>query len=665
VNHYSQEITLMGTVFDCKEDWFHLDCRSGDRFRVHLTPTTVVTTLRNLDGIDRTRVPPVPSDEANDTGAEPTNDPRYLVRKFIRPGQFLVAQGVRQENGDLSYVKAWGVTLAHSQPDKYLFETETQWWLTQIARMADRHLDELFGDRRTYEEDEFAALYRTNLNILGLAMDDNTQEAATLSRFIYDLSAAYLLTGVERYLLAARAGVNYQRTTFRSLSHDGRYCFWAHAKRKTANGSVLIVASLNPDDAGAIPLYEQIYALAGLAMYYRVTGEWHVLHDIRRTVHTFRDFYHDDQAKGFFSHLDAATVRYDSPALGDNAAKKNWNSIGDHIPAYLINLILALKPLPEGRAGDLHEFLEYCESMLREVTDCIIEHFPSGTSPFVNERFHGDWTADHSWRWQQDRCVAGHNLKIAWNLTRVANYLRSTGCEEDDKRATRAMALAKQLADDLANTGMDQIRGGCFDCLERHPTNGMDVEFAWSNTKEFWQQEQALLAYLILYGHTKHEAPAQAATYLRLARETAMFWNRFFLDHDTSGVYFRTTDNGLPVIYGQYGNKGSHATGYHAFELGFLAHIYIRTFLGVTAGTEGGDSDFCLYFQPETGPHQQSFNSLPDFLPPGELEVAGVTVNGVPRESFHPDNFQIALSDEDCGGTVAVTLRAKRRSRGQ
>lgn len=32
------------------------------------------------------------------------------------------------------------------------------------------------------------------------------------------------------------------------------------------------------------PLYEQIYALAGLTLYYRITGDWQVLQDIRRTV---------------------------------------------------------------------------------------------------------------------------------------------------------------------------------------------------------------------------------------------------------------------------------------------------------------------------------------------------------------------------------------------
>jgi hypothetical protein len=230
--------------------------------------------------------------------------------------------------------------------------------------------------------------------------------------------------------------------------------------------------------------------------------------------------------------------------------------------------------------------------------------------------------------------------------------------------ADEALQLAGQLADALADVGLDRLRGGCFDTLERHPSNGQDVQFAWSSTKDFWQQEQAVLAYLVLYGHTKTTEPDRAARYLQLARETAMFWNLFFLDRDNNGIYFRTTDNGMPVIQGQYGNKGGHSiSGYHAFELNFLAHLYIRAFLGPeSASASGSDRDFCLYFRPHERCRQHSINVLPDFFPPAALEVAEVTVNGVPRDNCHPDNFQIALGEADLGCTVAVRLRAKHES---
>jgi hypothetical protein len=88
--------------------------------------------------------------------------------------------------------------------------------------------------------------------------------------------------------------VRYQRETFRSLSHDGRYCFWQFGKRKRDRGATLFLPSENPDDRGTIPLYEQIYALAGLCQYHRITQEWEVLEDIHRTLRAFQDFYRDD-----------------------------------------------------------------------------------------------------------------------------------------------------------------------------------------------------------------------------------------------------------------------------------------------------------------------------------------------------------------------------------
>ena len=156
--------------------------------------------------------------------------------------------------------------------------------------------------------------------------------------------------------------MDYQRQSFRTLSHDGQYCFWAFGRRKLKDGSIFIEPSQNDDDLDSIPLYEQIYALAGMAQFYRISLDYEVLEDLRRTVNAFHDFYLDDRSttrisrrcggprpRGYFSHLDYATMRPDTDHLGQNRLRKNWNSIGDHIPAYLVNLLAALDPLPRGR----------------------------------------------------------------------------------------------------------------------------------------------------------------------------------------------------------------------------------------------------------------------------------------------------------------------------
>ena len=665
MRQFTQSTTLMGYVTEIKEQdsAFSIKCRSGDELLIYVARETRFQSMQNLDGIDRDRYPN-PEDFSQ--------NPSQLIKKYIHSDRLVAVEGVYLEDGANRRLDAISVHLLQTFDGEFLFE-QTHWWLTQIARLSDTWLGFLFPNKVTYEIDDFR-LYQTNLNIVGLPTDDNIQESSTLSRLIYGLSSAYLLTGSESYLSAARAGVQYQRETFRSLTSDGKHCFWASGKRRTEYSYQLYMTSQNDDDRGTIPLYEQIYALAGLAQYYRITLDWEVLDDILRTIRTFNDFYLDFESKygkdafgDYFSHLDYATLSWDSEALGDNHGRKNWNSIGDHIPAYLVNLMIALEPLPitDGNYEEMQKFLEICKKILRTTSTIIIEQFPDPDEnvPFVNERFLRNWEPEHDWRWQRNRAVVGHNLKIAWNLTRVANYyyfsadkIAAEDCEEAEgskKLADDLMKLADKLGTTMADLGVDLFRGGIFDTLERNPANGFPIEFPWSNTKDFWQQEQALLAYLILHG-CSNESKEQKQEYLRLAQETAAFWNLFFLDQDSKGIFFRVTESGMPVIEGSYGNKGGHAiSGYHAFELNYLAHIYISSYVT--------KQPFCLYFKPNKNCRQRSLNVLPDFVRPNTLQVNRINIDGGERDSFDPDNFRITLSEKEfqLGSEAEIVVELK------
>lgn len=696
---FSTNMTLMGKVEDIRAEQgkFSLRCRSGDKLVLSVTPLTNFVVVRNLAGESEDRVPEPKS--PLDDGSTAAR----MVHKYIKPGQMISVAGLysesgppvgspeHQQNEQNREFMARTVYLLGSKTGEYNFE-KTQWWLSQISTLADRWLDMLFGDKRTYEVDDFSRFYQTNWNIIGLPGDDNVQETATLARLIYGLSSAYLLTGNERYFRAAKAGVQYQRETYKRMSHDGNYCFWAYGKRKFAhNKTKIIVPSENDDDKGALPLYEQIYALAGLTQYYRITNDWDVLEDIVRTVAAFNDFYlgplvgddveqrkakddplwefYRDYYGGYFSHVDHSTLCFDTEALGKNQSRKNWNSVGDHIPAYLVNLLLALDPVPTGREKYAPYVKEF-RKMLVATSQLIVDRFPDANPdiPYVNERFFADWTPDHEWSWQRNRAVVGHNLKIAWNLTRVANYFLSVAEELDEHGdaageywqdlAKRNMKLADRLGQSMVNAGIDQLRGGCFDTVEREPKNGLPIQFAWGNTKDFWQQEQAILAYLILHGCS--EDAAWRDEYLQLARETSALWNLYFLDQDEVGIRFRINDVCEPVVEGSYAGKGGHSiSGYHAFELNYLAHIYTRAY--VTAHNTAEEAAFTLYFRPAATKQQQSINVLPDFFKPGALVVSEVRVNGVPRpgSQVRPDNYRIELSEDEAGSQVSVEFRTR------
>lgn len=674
----SQMLTAMGlaTDIDPVNLRFSIRCLDETVFTAFVTGETAFWVLQNLDNLENDRVPD-PSGFDGSPGAK--------MRKYLQQDRLVVVEGVLfidLDNGVRRF-DARTIRLLSSVGDLLLFE-ETHWWLTQTARLADQWLDSLFGDKRDYQSADFVALYRTNLNIVGLQTDDDMQESAVLARLIYGFSAAYLLTGQDRYRQAARAGVEFQRDAFRIFSHDGRYCLWAHGRRRQKYGTQVLLPSDSGDDAGSIPLYEQIYALAGLALYYRISLDPEVLSDIARTMATFNIFFldepgarDDDEVQlpgegGWFSHVDYTTLRPDRNKNPINNMKKNWNSVGDHIPAYLINLLLALEPLPDQAPPELSELRTTAIDMLVKATDLILTKFThenpnaneSPDIPYVNERFLADWTPDHSYSWQQNRAVIGHNFKIAWNLTRVANYLEMLdpadlaghGTLQVNERINGCRALARRLATEMTEVGIDKIRGGCYDTVEREPSNGEKVEFAWLNTKDFWQQEQAILAYLIVWGHERDEF------YLNMARRTEAFWNLFFLDRQNRGIYFRVTENGLQVTDPDYNVRGGHsdASGYHCFELNFLAHIYNRTY--VAHKDKPGDGRYCLYFHPCRAANQRlmTLNVLPDAVGP-DVRIASITVDGVPRRHFRDDFFQVPLSEEDLDRPIVVEFRVAPR----
>ena len=83
--------------------------------------------------------------------------------------------------------------------------------------------------------------------------------------------------------------------------------------------------------------------------------------------------------------------------------------------------------------------------------------------------------------------------------------------------------------------------------------------------------------------------------------------------------------------------RSSHAIGYHAFALAYLAHLYTRAY--VAAG-HGSDNGFCLYFKICSIKEQKSINVLPDFMPPGCVRITSVHANGVNvTEDLDPANL--------------------------
>ncbi|MGM1063253.1 AGE family epimerase/isomerase [Saccharothrix sp. Mg75] len=584
--------TTAGRVESFAGDRLAVRTPDGRTVVLRLTGTTSAQVVRNL--------------------GEPHRDATGRLAELLVPGRFVFAHGpVYPEPDGLRYQVAQ-LLLVGDETEEHVFE-RPGWWVDQLRELARFYRRAQFGAGEVDYAD-----YRTEIRLGGDKGGRHVQETDTISRLVYGMASAYMLTGDEDFLTVADRGSAYLREHMRFVDTDLGVTYWYHGVDVDGGRERKLFTSEFDDDQRAIPAYEQIYALAGLVQTYRLTGDPAIKADVDGTMRLFERFFADPARGGYWSHVDPVELSPHAASLGPNRARKNWNSVGDHAPAYLFNLYLA--------TGDERHL-----DMLEHTFDMIVSHFPDRGTPFVQERFHGDWTPDRSWGWQQDRAVVGHNLKIAWNLTRM-NAVRA---KHDYART------ADELARSMPAVGRDGHRGGWYDLVQRQPPH----DFVWHDRKAWWQQEQAILAYLALAGHRR------SPEFLAHGREAAAFYNAFFLDHDEGGVYFNVLNNGIPYLTGTERLKGSHSMSmYHSAELCFLATVYS----GLLVRGEPLD----LWFRP--GPDADFPGRLlrvaPDVLPAGRVRLDRVLVDGVPYADFDAGAMTVRLPDSASAVTVQARL---------
>ncbi|OLB81974.1 MAG: N-acyl-D-glucosamine 2-epimerase [Actinobacteria bacterium 13_2_20CM_2_71_6] len=583
-------------AYDAERGLIDLATSDGRRLRARLTDTTSAEFLRNL--------------------GDPYVDASGHLSDLLTPGRHLFAYGVFYPEDGLRSFDAKRLLFLGRRPGEYNFE-DRQWWTRQLGELARFYRRAQFGTGPVDYRD-----YRTMLRLGGDKTRDHIQETDTISRLVYGMASAYLLTGEEDFLDVAERGTEYLREHVRFVDRDEDVVYWYHGIRVRGDSEEKLFTSEFGDDYDAIPMYEQIYALVGPTQTYRITGDRRIAEDIEATLRLFRRFFHDDERRGWYSHIDPILLSPHHESLGPNRSRKNWNSIGDHAPAYLINLFLA--------TGDERHL-----AMLEETFDLIVEHFPDTDSPFVQERFHADWSPDRTWSWQQDRAVVGHNLKIAWNLMRM-NAIRPKPAYRD---------TAERIARMMPAVGSDRRRGGWYDVVNRTLAEGERTHrFVWHDRKAWWQQEQAILAYLILAGNTGDDE------FLRHAREAESFYNAFFLDHHEGGVYFNVLATGMPYLLGNERLKGNHSMSmYHAAELCYLSTVYNQLLLR--------DEPLTLWFRPTPdGFPDRILRVAPDALPPGRVRLEWVEIDDRPYGAFDPQNLTVKLPDSEGPVTVRAHL---------
>ena len=596
---FSDLIAGYVTKYDAATDHVWLKTSDGREYSIGITPTTYAEIIRNLG-----------------EGFKNASD---NMRDMFTPGRFMFAYGVFYPDSESKIeFDAKHIVFAGRSESAYEFE-KPDWWLKQIDQLGQFYVKSQFGDGPIDYVN-----YRTNLSSSGAHTQNGRQETDTISRLVYGFASAYLVTGKDIYLEAANKGTEYLRDHLRFVDAADDIVYWYHAVDIKANGGEQkILASEFGDDYDALPCYEQIYALAGPVQTYRITGDKAIYEDTRRTINLFNRYYKDHSpAGGYYSHIDPIMLDAHSESLGRNRARKNWNSVGDHAPAYLINLWLATGEKEHA------DFLEY-------TFDTIAEHFPDyENSPFVQEKFFDDWSKDQSWGWQQNRGVVGHNLKISWNLMRMNSLVPKKEYVE----------LAEKIAVTMPDHGADRQRGGWYDVVERVTEPGQKFHrYAWHDRKAWWQQEQGILAYLILNGVLGKDE------YLQYAREGSAFYNAWFLDVEEGGIYFNVLANGNPFALGTERGKGSHSmSGYHSFELCYLAAVYSNLLVNKEP------MDF--YFRPAPGGFADGILRVqPDILPVGSIRIDQVWIDGHDYADFDAHKLEVNLPKGH--GDIKVRVR--------
>jgi len=550
---------------------------------------------------------------------EPYLDATGQIDSMLEAGRFLYVYGTYYPQDGAHVFEAQFLLFVGRKTEEFTFEKQN-WWIQQLSEIARFYRKAQFGTGPIDYKD-----YRTTINLSGARPTDNyVQETDTISRLVYGFASAYMLTGEDEFLEVAEKGTEYLREHMRFFDRDENIVYWYHGINVRGEREEKLFSSEFSDDYDAVPAYEQIYALAGPIQTYRVTGDPRILNDANLTIDLFDRFFLDQERGGYYSHLDPITLDPLSPSLGENTGKKNWNSVGDHAPAYLINLVLATRD-------------PRFEQMLESTFDTITTYFQDyDNSPFVQEKFLQDWAPDQGHMWQQNRGVVGHNLKIAWNLMRMFGSKPKPEYEK----------LARRIAEEMPKVGLDVQHGGWYDVMERARAEGQErYRFAFHDRKAWWQQEQGILAYLILSGVLGDDE------YLRLARESSAFYNAWFLDHDDGAVYFNVFANGMPYLLGTERFKGSHSMSmYHSSELCYLSAVYSNLLIFKKP------MDF--YFKPDPGGFKDNVLYVsPDILPPGRVKISAVTIDGKPHEDYDADDLSVKLPPSDVRLKVKVTLQ--------
>ena len=347
---------------------------------------------------------------------------------------------------------------------------------------------------------------------------------AMISRQIFSFSAAYLLSGEDKYLEAARKAVDY----LLRYGLDNEYGGWFDS----------ITQEGTPKDTRKNVPY-QLYTNVGLTLYYFVTGDGQALSYILKSVEIHRKHAHDSVLDGYFQALNRDLSVSDS----SKAKHSHYGYVG----SLMTNLCLATRD---------NELLSFAEHM----TDLSIEQMIDPEDGWI---LGYPTTFDRKWNYTPYLIDGKEMVHIGAGLTAALSFLRlyhQTG-------KASYLEHGKTLGDKINRYGWDADRGGWYDIVEKaHP-----YRLCASPVVSWWIQIYGSFLQLQLYNITRDEQ------YLKRFRKSEFFFNRYFMDRDYGGVFSSVAPDGSLV--GDGSKASVWHTSYHEVEHGLLNYLYLNLYV--------------------------------------------------------------------------------------
>jgi mannose/cellobiose epimerase-like protein (N-acyl-D-glucosamine 2-epimerase family) len=470
----------------------------------------------------------------------------------------------------------------HKENSKYL---DGEFWrqqgLTQIIPFWQSHV-----------RDTVNGAFYMSLSREGKPMPPWDKHPAMISRQVYGFTAAYLLSGNEKYLETANEGVDY----LLKYAWDNKYGGWYDLLDQSGNPIVI---------SKSVPC--QLYTNVGLALYYFVTKDENVLNHIKESIRIQKVYAFDKIDGGYFQTL--------SRDLSVSDSSKSKHSHFGYTSSLLINLAMIT------RDKEILDFAEELEQIsLEKMRDTVNGWFFGYPVPY-----------DAKWNLTHAKLNNKEVISAGAQLTAILSLLRLFEITGNEIYQTQGIDLGNRLL----HSAWDSTRGGWFEMIERVPP----YEVQDTSSVTWWIQSYGLFLQLHLYNLTGERQ------YLDSYQKMAKFWDNYFVDKESGGVYQSVSPSGIPVINTK---AAIWKASYHEMENALLNYLYLNLYVN--------NKPVTLYFHIKNSlAKTRHFVSV---IEDSSVQIIAVKINGKPWKSFNAAERSVDLP-EGKDLLIEVTLGAE------